>query len=286
MSSSSSRHDLVIVARGRRRSGDGAAPRSRRRSGPPSAMTRRLPHRPRVGFRTQRFQQRAQFQPRVQLAQPRHVRRAGSQLFGADLSAKCGIDGGKLARQLQQLEFVAQIFADLAADVGGVRDQRVERLILIQPLRRGLRPHSGDAGNIVGAVADQGQVVDDLLGKHIELGFDAGAIEARVAHGIEQLNMRPHQLRHVLVAGGDQHLDSPPPPPAWPRCRSHRPLRRRERAAAAVPWRAPHLQRLNLCPQIIRHGRAMRLVLIEQIIAKGAAGRIEHHGDAIAALLP
>ena len=51
--------------------------------------------------------------------------------------------------------------------------------------------------------------------------------------------------------------------------------------------RQPHAPRrrsssgCDLRAQIVRHGRAMRLVLIEQVVAERAAGRIEHHRDPI-----
>ena len=41
-------------------------------------------------------------------------------------------------------------------------------------------------GMLSGAVADQREVVDDLLGKHVELGLHAGAIEARVGHRVDE----------------------------------------------------------------------------------------------------
>ena len=168
------------------------------------------------------------------------IGRAGSQPLRRVISSESAVSMvASLRDNSSTRQFAAQIFADLAADVGGVGNQPIERLILIQPLRRGLRPDAGDAGNIVRTVADQRQVVDDLLGKDIELRLDADAIEARVAHGVDQFDVRTHQLRHVLVAGRDQHLDSPRPPPVSPTCRSHRPPRRRGRAAAAVPSRRP-----------------------------------------------
>ena len=61
------------------------------------------------------------------------------------LERQARIDGRELARQLERRQLVAQILAHLAGDLGGVRDQRIERLVLIQPFRGGLRPDAGDA---------------------------------------------------------------------------------------------------------------------------------------------
>ena len=53
------------------------------------------------------------------------------------------------------------------------------------------------------------------------------------------------------------------------------------RAGWAGPCRLHRVeQRLDLRAQIVRHRRAVRLVLGEQLVAKGLAGRIEHHRDA------
>ena len=44
-------------------------------------------------------------------------------------------------------------------------------------------------------------------------------------------------------------------------------------------------QRLHLRAQIVGHGRAMRLVLIEELVAEGAARGVEHHRDPLRRLL-
>jgi hypothetical protein len=59
-------------------------------------------------------------------------------------------------------------------------EQRVERVILVEPLGRGLGAHSLDAGDVVRRVADQRQIVDDLFGEDVELRLDADAVESRV----------------------------------------------------------------------------------------------------------
>ena len=87
-----------------------------------------------------------------------------------------------------------------------MRDQLIQGLILIQPLGGGLRANAGDAGNIVRGITDQGEVVDHLFRKHIELCFHRLAVVAAVAHGVDQFDAGTDQLRHVFVAGGDQHL--------------------------------------------------------------------------------
>ena len=151
---------------------------------------------------------------------------------------------------------------------------------MLQEFRAGLWPHLVDTGNVVGAVADQGQEIDHLLRVHIELRLHAVAVEHRVVHGVDEGDRAVDELRHVLVAGGDEHLLAG--------------LRGAtgEGADHVVGFHAGHAQqrqplrpddlhqRLDLRAQLIGHPRAVRLVLGEQLVAEGFAGRVEHHGDA------
>ncbi len=61
----------------------------------------------------------------------------------------------------QPVERPAQVLAHRAVDLGGVRDHRVERAVLLDPFRRGLRADLVHAGHVVHRVARQREVVDD-----------------------------------------------------------------------------------------------------------------------------
>ena len=189
------------------------------------------------------------------------------------------MNGGELARQLQCCQTGTQILANLAGNFRRVLNDRIQRLILVQPLRCRFRADLVDARNVVRAVAHQRQVVDDLFGIDIELGFDALTIHARVAHGVDQHDVLVDELRHVFVAGGNQH--------AFAAC------------GGAACQRTDHVvglnagdaqqchtvrchrveQRLNLHAQIIRHRRAVRFVLGKQLVAKSFSGRVKDHGE-------
>ena len=54
-----------------------------------------------------------QFQPGVQLSQPRNIRYAAGKLVGGSVQRELGIDGGELARQFEHGELVAQVLAHL-----------------------------------------------------------------------------------------------------------------------------------------------------------------------------
>ena len=98
----------------------------------------------------------------------------------------------------------AQVVADFAGDFAGVVDEVVDVAVFGQPFGGGFRPDFGYAGDVVGTVADEGEVVNDLVGaqgidfearRHVVGGGDG------VFHSIEQGDVGMNQeLRHVFVA--------------------------------------------------------------------------------------
>ncbi len=158
-------------------------------------------------------------------------------------------------------------------------DDRVQGAIFVEPLGRGLGPYLGHAGDVVGGVAHQGQVIDDALGRHTEFCHHAGRIQQGVAHGVDEGHLLVHQLRHVLVAGGDEGV------PALARGLA------RQGADDIVRLHPGHLQQgqshgahqgmqgIDLGAQFLGHGRPVGLVLGEQFVAEGLALGIEYHGN-------
>ncbi len=179
----------------------------------------------------------------------------------------------------------AQVLAHLAGDFRRMRQQRVEGAVAIEPFCGGLRTHLVDTRDVVGAVAHQREVVDDLFRIHVELRLDSGAIQQRVVHGVDQRDALIDQLRHVLVAGRDQHL------------LAARGGSGRQRADHVVgldsgdaQQRQTHAghrlqERLDLGAQVIGHRRTVGLVLGVQVIAEGLAGGVEDHRDARARVI-
>ena len=115
-----------------------------------------------------------------------------------------GVDGGEFAREVQGGDASAQVVADFAGDFAGVVDEVVNVAVFGQPFGGGFRPDFGYAGDVVGTVADEGEVVDDLVSaqginfearRHVVGGGDG------VFHGVEQGDVGMNQkLRHVFVA--------------------------------------------------------------------------------------
>ncbi len=164
-------------------------------------------------------------------------------------------------------------------------DQVFQGLVLLQPFCRRFRADFRYAGNIVDGVAYQGQVVDNLFRLDPEFVDNALNIHARVGHGVFKDYMFCDQLRHILVAGGNNHVIA----------LLLGVLRQGSQHivgfhAGLDNQRQTHrtnqvVQRGNLHPQIIRHGRSMGFVLIVKLIAKGFTRCIEDHGDVVAVIV-
>ena len=104
------------------------------------------------------------------------------------------------------------------------------------------------------------------------------AIHHGVGHGVDQRDVFAHQLRHVFVAGGNQHF-------LLLAARLHG-----ECADHIVGFHAIHnqqwqthganhsVQGRNLCAQIVGHRRTIGFVISVQGVAKGVAFRVKHHG--------
>ena len=227
----------------------------------------------------ERAQERTHLEARVQLAQRRGVRGTRLQRRFVDRQLDVAAYGRELARQRHHVGAGAQVFTDLTGDLGGVFQDRSECAVGIEPLGGGLRPHLVDARDVVGAVADQREVIDDLLGVHVELCLDAVAVEEQIVHGVDERDALVDELRHVLVAGRDQHLFAGRGGAC--RQRADHIVRLDAGDAQQRQAHAGHRlqERFDLRAQVVGHGRAVRLVLREQIVAKGPAGRVEHHHE-------
>src|SRR4029079_15824935 len=83
-------------------------------------------------------EQGAQFESREQATERVVVGRLARQVVERERQREVGANGRELWRHLHRAEACAQVLAHLAADIGCVGDQLVQRLVLPQPLGRGL----------------------------------------------------------------------------------------------------------------------------------------------------
>ena len=222
-----------------------------------------------------------EFQPREQLGELRLVGRQRCKVGHLHRQLEVADHGDELLAERQEVQVPAQVLADLAADLVGVGDDVVERTVLLQPFRRRLRPDLVDARDVVHAVADQREVVDDALRPDAELRQHAGLVEHLVAHGVDQPHVRVDQLRQVLVAGGHHAFDALAA--GFPRQRADDVVgfdaldhqqRPAQRADAVV-------QRFDLAHEIVGHRRPLRLVVRVPVVAEGLALGVEDAGAVV-----
>jgi len=101
--------------------------------------------------------------------------------------------------QLQGFQAGPQVLTHLPA-ISPAFATRLSRVcVLVGATWRRSSAHFLDAWNVVGAVAHQREIVDDLLGETSELGLDTGAVQYRVGHGVDEGDLAVNELRHVLV---------------------------------------------------------------------------------------
>ena len=179
------------------------------------------------------------------------------------------LDGDEPPPLGQPLERGAQVLARLALDLGGCGDHAVQGAVFLDPFGRRLGADLVHAGDVVHRIPHQREVVDDAVGRHAELGLDAFNVQRFIAHGVDEPHVLVHQLRQVLVAGGDQHAVA----------RGAGPLG--QGADRVVRLDAGHLQHrpaqqahhlvdgLDLPHQVFGHRRTVAFVVWIPLIAEG-----------------
>ena len=214
----------------------------------------------------------------IEFAQGIVVARAGGQRVRCRQIGEVAGDGDQLLAERQESEVIAQVLADHAADFVGMGDDLVERAVLGQPFEGRLRAALGDARHAIDGIADQGQVIDDLVRRHTKLGLDAGCVKQFVAHRVVPADMRIDQLRQVLVAGRNQGLDAG--------CRGIGgqgadhvvgldAIDHQQRPAGGLDR---GVQRFDLADHVFRHRWPVRLVFRVPVVAEGLALGIEDDG--------
>ena len=155
----------------------------------------------------------------VERLQRLHVRLAERQIEGTGIEGHVAADRHQLLRERDAVDARPQVLPHLALDLAGMGDEGVERAVLRQPLRRGLRPHLRDPGDVVHRIADQRQVIDDGLRRHAELGLHPGRVEDRPVHGVDHGDPIVHELGPCPCPRWRPARRAPPPCPARRGCR-------------------------------------------------------------------
>ena len=88
----------------------------------------------------------------------------------------------------------------------GVFDQGPQRTVLPEPADGSFGAALGDAPDVVGLIADQGQVIADKFRRNPHFCGYARNVEVQIFIGVDHADAAADQLRQVLVVGDDNGL--------------------------------------------------------------------------------
>ncbi len=173
-----------------------------------------------------------------------------------------------------------QRFALLGLELAGAREQVVEAAVLRDEIDRALLADARNARHVVAGVADEREHVGHLIRLDAELLHDAALVEPRAVFArIVDANARPHQLKEVLVDRDDGDVEAAVAGPEGERADHVVGLvagggddRDAERFARLV-------HPLDLLGEIVGHGRARRLVVVDELVAKRRTREIERRRE-------
>ena len=132
---------------------------------------------------------------------------ADHEIGRLDRQPAVALHGEQAPRLRQPVERGAQVLADHAGNFARMSDDLVERSVLDEPLRRGLRADLRNTGHVVDGVPGQREEIEQLVRTDAELGDHARLVERFIAHRVDELHAWAHELREILVARRDHRRD-------------------------------------------------------------------------------
>ncbi len=186
----------------------------------------------------------------------------------------------ELTGELRHIGVRGEIFAAFGLlDLIEMRKKLVQAAEGRDELGRRLDADAGDTGNIVRRIAGERLDLDDLVRRHAEALFDLGLTDGLALHGIEHFDAGAHELHQVLVRRDNRHLG-----PGIGRipgigCDEIVGLVAGKLDGGHVEGAdgVPHQRELR--HEILGWWRAVRLVVLVDVVAKSLFGRIEDHRD-------
>ena len=215
-----------------------------------------------------------------ELAQALVVGAAVGELVEVELDRRVGPERDELLREIRLVLVLDELLLDrLLLERVDVLVDEVEVGVLAEQRRGRLGPDRRNPGHVVGAVADQREVVAQLVRGHAHLLDRLLDAVDPIAHGIEHDNPVADELEQVLVGAHDDHLE--------PGVAGGLDDRRDDVVGLELgrdehrdPVGLDHLgQPLDLRPQIVGRRRAGGLVLRVDRLAEGRPARVERHGE-------
>ncbi len=203
-----------------------------------------------------------------------------AEAVGVDHHRHVVLEAHQLAGYAGLIGEFDQFFAPLRLfDLAGPRQQRIEVAILLDQLGRSLDADARHARHVVNRVAGERLHVDDLVRRHTELLDHFVAAYRFVLHRVQHDDTRLDQLHQVLVGRDDGDV-------ATTRDRVAGVGRDQIVGLEAILLDGGNVERLHsiadqreLWNQLFRRGRAVRLVLVVDLVAIVIAAGIEDDGD-------
>ena len=164
-------------------------------------------------------------------------------------------------------------------------ENRFDRAELADERARRLLADAGHARDVVDRVAHEPEHIGHECRIDPEALSHLGHPATALAHRIEPDRALVHELHQVLVSGHEHGLDGGAA--CLPGERADHVVRLDSRhLEGRQPERLDHLADVaELGPELVRHGRAVRLVAGEEPVAEGLAGCVEDDHDVLRALL-
>ena len=159
--------------------------------------------------------QRAELELGEQLGEPRDVGSPHAQPLEIQLHRRVAPDGHQIAGEAGEIRVLQHRLARaLPGDFSRARQDRVEVAIDPEEVERGLFPHATHPGDVVGAVADQREVVHHPCGRHAQPLAGVGRVHPLLldrggpaAAGIQERDTWLDELVEILVARHDDRLN-------------------------------------------------------------------------------
>ena len=232
------------------------------------------------------LEQRVKLELGVQGAQPVDVRFLHPVAF--DLGGHLGtvVETHQVSGQEGLLAVVEQLADRLARfHLRGRLVEVFQGMVGADELLRRLRADTGHAGNVVRAVAGEGEIVEQLAGRQAVLLRHRRLVHHPVVHRIPQGHIGGDQLEQVLVAGHDHH----PAPLA-----GHAGRHRGDQVVRLLVVVLEHKDPVgghaladvrDLHGQVLGHGRPVGLVPVVEPVTEYRSPGVEGHGPVLGAAL-
>ncbi len=244
-------------------------------------------------------QQRREAHFGVKFAERGHVWRLQAKRVERKRDGSVGVNQGELLAEPDELAaFLERLAVAGAFDFCGMGDGAFGAAELLDQLPRahfadaGLAPLPGGgfvagiarAGDVVDGIAHQGHDVRHLLGGNTHDLLDFLFVDEEIVfRRVQDLHAPADQLQQVLVAGDDQDIEILLGGLARQRANDVVGLVPRNFQDGQAHGLAVAADVGQLHAEVFRHGRALRLVGGEELVAKRGRGGVEHDSDVIRA---